>query len=100
PGRWFLWQVGVKAPGTANSTTFFPLNTSSVVLHAGPSAVITLNFASGTRSPTLMAITILSRAGGEGMLEVEKLSINAAAMIRPRRGPGGRFGAKLASGAN
>ena len=26
-----LMQVGVKAPGTANSATFLPLNTSSVV---------------------------------------------------------------------
>src|SRR4029077_16557434 len=56
PGRWFLWQVGVNAPGTANSTNFLPLNTSSVVFQPGPSAVITLNFASGRRSPTLMAM--------------------------------------------
>ena len=41
PGRWFLWQVGVKAPGTANSTTFLPLNNSSVVFGFGPSAVMT-----------------------------------------------------------
>ncbi len=47
PGRWFLWHVGVNAPGTANRTTFLPLKTSSVVFQPGPSAVITLNFASG-----------------------------------------------------
>ena len=58
PGRWFLWQVGVKAPGTANSTTFLPLNISSVVFGFGPSAVITVNVALGTRSPTLMAMML------------------------------------------
>src|SRR5499427_6787400 len=63
PGRWLLWQVGVNAPGTANSTTFLPLNTSSVVFQPGPSAVITLNFASGRRSPTLMAMVVLSVVG-------------------------------------
>src|SRR4029077_12160705 len=62
PGRWFLWQVGVKAPGTANSTTFLPLKTSSVVFQPGPSAVITLNLPSGTRSPTL--IMMLPLVGG------------------------------------
>ena len=45
PGRWFLWQVGVKAPGTANSTTFLPLKISSVVFGFGPSAVITVKVA-------------------------------------------------------
>src|SRR5262252_6525977 len=63
PGMWLRWQVGVKAPGTANSTTFLPLNTSSVVFQPGPSAVITLNFASGRRSPTLMAMVVLSVVG-------------------------------------
>jgi hypothetical protein len=33
--QWFLWQVGVNAPGTANSTTFLPLKTSSVVFGFG-----------------------------------------------------------------
>src|SRR5918996_5315453 len=60
PGRWALLQVGVKAPGTANSTTFLPLNTSSVVLGFGPSAVMTRNVALGNVSPTLMAMEILS----------------------------------------
>ena len=35
-GRCLLWQVGVKAPGTANSTTFLPLKISSVVFGPGP----------------------------------------------------------------
>src|ERR1700675_201744 len=56
PGRWFLWQVGVKAPGTANSTTFLPLNNSSVVFGFGPSPVITVKEPLGTRSPTLIAM--------------------------------------------
>ena len=56
PGRWFLWQVGVKAPGTANSTTFLPLKISSVVFGFGPSAVMTRNVALGRRSPTLMGM--------------------------------------------
>ena len=37
PGMWILWQVRVKAPGTANSTTFLPLKSSSVVLGLRPS---------------------------------------------------------------
>ena len=41
PGRWFMWQVGVNAPGTANSTTVFPANTSAVVTVSGPSSVMT-----------------------------------------------------------
>ena len=56
PGRWLLLQVGVNAPGTANSTTFLPLNNSSVVFGFGPSAVITVKVPLGTRSPTLIAM--------------------------------------------
>src|SRR5467141_719125 len=64
PGMWFLWQVGVKAPGTANSTTFLPLKMSSVVMGLGPSAVITVNVALGSLSPTLMAMAcVLSHWG-------------------------------------
>ena len=55
-----LLQVGVKAPGTANSATFRPLKTSSVVFQTGPSVVMTRNFTSGNRSPTLMGMDILS----------------------------------------
>src|SRR5262245_57257625 len=58
-GTCILWQVLVKAPGTANSATFLPLKISSVVFHAGPSAVITRNFASGNRSPTLMGMMVI-----------------------------------------
>jgi hypothetical protein len=32
---------------------------SSVVFHAGPSGVITRNFASGSRSPTLMGMMVI-----------------------------------------
>src|SRR5262245_19231501 len=58
-GTCILWQVPVKAPGTANNATFLPLKMSSVVFHAGPSGVITRNFASGTRSPTLMGMVVI-----------------------------------------
>src|SRR5262245_13639443 len=65
PGRWFLWQVGVNAPGTANSTTFLPLNNSSVVIGFGPSPVITVKLPLGTLSPTLIAmIRVLSQGYG------------------------------------
>src|SRR5688572_19314056 len=56
PGRWLLLQVGVNAPGTANSTTFLPLKISSVVFGLGPSPVITVKVAVGTLSPTLIAM--------------------------------------------
>ena len=56
-----LLQVGVKAPGTANSATFLPLKMSSVVFGLlGPSAVITRNVALGNLSPTLMGMGVLS----------------------------------------
>src|SRR5262245_10321190 len=55
-GRCILWHVPVYAPGTANSATFLPLKMSSVDLTCGPSAVITRNFASGSLSPTWIAI--------------------------------------------
>src|SRR5512141_425385 len=59
-----LLQVGVKAPGTANSATFLPLKMSSVVLGLlGPSAVITRNVALGSLSPTLMGMVFLLRCG-------------------------------------
>ena len=46
----------MKAPGTANSATFLPPNTSSVVISLGPSGVRTLKVASGSLSPTTIAI--------------------------------------------
>src|SRR5262244_4475920 len=57
-GTCILWQVLVNARGTANSATFLPLKMSSVVFHAGPSDVMTRNFASGSRSPTLMGMVL------------------------------------------
>ena len=55
-GMCMLVQVGVKAPGTANSATFLPLKMSSVVFGLGPSAVMTRNVALGNLSPTLMGM--------------------------------------------
>src|SRR5262245_23326073 len=57
-GTCILWQVPVNAPGTANRATFLSLKISSVVFHAGPSPVITLNLAVGKWSPTLMGMTL------------------------------------------
>src|SRR3974390_2940725 len=101
PGRWFLWQVGVKAPGTANSTTFLPLNTSSVLFQPGPSAVMTLNFASGRRSPTLMAIgSILSHAWGWTIVGASGVQRSGAALIGPPEGlPAGAAGGKISAPA-
>src|SRR5476649_1730548 len=59
PGRCLAWQVGVKAPGTENNTTLRPLNSCSVVMFDGPSLVICLSVAAGTRSPTLIVIVSL-----------------------------------------
>src|ERR1041384_7070934 len=57
-----LLQVGVKAPGTANSATFLPLKMSSVVFGLlGPSAVWVRNVALGNLSPTLMGMAVSSR---------------------------------------
>src|SRR6185437_2670775 len=56
-----LLQVGVKAPGTANSTTFLPLKMSSVVFGLlGPSAVCVRNVVLGNLSPTLIGIGLVS----------------------------------------
>jgi hypothetical protein len=56
PGRCLAEQVGVKAPGTANSATVLPLKMSSVVTGAGPSAVLVMKVAAGSVSPTLIAM--------------------------------------------
>src|SRR6185312_11920547 len=61
PGRCLASQVGVKAPGTENSTTFLPLNRSSVETSFGPSLVISLSVPEGMRSPTLIAMDNLLR---------------------------------------
>src|SRR5579862_1624599 len=57
-GMCMLVQVGVNAPGTANSATFLPLKMSSVVFGLGPSAVMTRNVALGNLSPTLMGMGV------------------------------------------
>ena len=59
PGRWRAEQVGVKAPGTANSATFLPAKISSVVIGLGPSAVPAEKVAAGSLSPTLMVMVCL-----------------------------------------
>src|SRR5215510_6741272 len=92
-GTCILWQVQVKAPGTANRATFLPLKISSVVFHAGPSDVITRNFVSGTRSPTLMGMILVLSLPGEGLL----FSFARAARGVRRRG---RRRPKLACAAN
>src|SRR5450631_625162 len=56
PGRCLALHVGVKAPGTENSTTFLPLKSSSVVALTGPSLPIRFNVPLGTRSPTLIVM--------------------------------------------
>src|SRR5271156_2655836 len=58
PGRWRAEQVGVHAPGSANTATFLPLNSSSVEMSFGPSADICFSFADGTLSPTLTVIAL------------------------------------------
>src|SRR5262245_8761625 len=65
PGRCLRWQVGVKAPGTANSTTFLPSNTSDVLNFSMPSDPSTRKVASGRRSP----IPILMVTSGRLLLE-------------------------------
>src|SRR5688572_1913581 len=59
PGRCLASQVGVNAPGTENSTTRLPLNSSSVVIFCGPSLLMTCSEPAGNLSPTLMLIAVL-----------------------------------------
>src|SRR6516162_3546965 len=80
-GTCILWQVLVKAPGTANSATFLPLKMSSVLFHAGPSDVITRNFAWGSRSPTLMGMVLFLS------LAVELVLSLAVPIADPAAGP-------------
>lgn len=56
PGRCFAEQVGVKAPGTANSTTFRPAKSWSVVIPSMPPAPATWSVPPGSFSPTWIAI--------------------------------------------
>ena len=55
-------QVGVKAPGTPNSTTSLPPNTSSVENSCGPSWVASVSFTDGSVSPTLIVTVASPRA--------------------------------------
>src|SRR5438094_317166 len=58
PGRCFMEQVGVKAPGTAKRTTLFPLNISPRATSFGAPSFISLSFkSSGSVSPTLIAMS-------------------------------------------
>ena len=76
-GMCILWQVPVKAPGTANSATFLPLNTSSVLFQAGPSPAITRNFPSGILSPTLIVMSC--------SLKLLSQIVHRGYFIRPRK---------------
>src|ERR1700736_3703498 len=84
PGRGFLWQGGVKAPGTANSTPFLPLNMSSVVCGLGPSAVITVNVAGGRRSPTLMVMMLPLWLSGLVSVKSEAQSSDLRGLVEPK----------------
>src|SRR5262245_12635455 len=54
PGRCLASQVGVKAPGTENSTTRPLPRSSAAVTLTGPSAPMTFSLPSGILSPALM----------------------------------------------
>src|SRR5690606_8714820 len=68
---WVLEQPGVKAPGTANRTTFLPLKMSSTVMGFGPSLVMVRRVMLGRASPTLMVMVIsdggLCCGSGQGL---------------------------------
>ena len=55
-GRWLSEQVGVKAPGTANSATLRPPKMSEVDLGSGPLGPMATKVASGRVSPTAMVM--------------------------------------------
>src|SRR5690606_16301776 len=54
PGRCLAEHVGVKAPGTENSTTFLPLKSSSLDIGSGPFGPMRMNCPFGILSPTLI----------------------------------------------
>src|SRR6202012_3920588 len=56
PGRCFAEHVGVNAPGSANTTTFFPANRSSVFTGFGPLSCFCISVTDGTLSPTLIVM--------------------------------------------
>lgn len=55
-----MLQVGVNAPGTANSTIFLAAKTYCTVVSDGPSGVMILNLASGRRSPIEIGMLVPS----------------------------------------
>src|SRR5579864_2902118 len=64
PGTCLAEQVGVKAPGRAKATTFFPGGKiSAVVIALGPSGPSMRNVALGILSPTLAILLLLDRFG-------------------------------------
>src|SRR5262245_45631747 len=56
PGRCCIEQVGVNAPGTANSTVFLPANSSPVETSCILPSTIVLIFTSGTFWPTAIGM--------------------------------------------
>lgn len=89
PGRCFILQVGVKAPGTANNTTFFPLHNCSVPnSFMLPSLSKYLNFASGNFSPTATAYVRMLLA-----LEIAAGLIRCCSTLQPLHndGKGGKL---------
>src|SRR5262249_29774866 len=70
PGRCFIEQVGVNAPGTAKSTTRLPRMISPIVTSLGPLSPISLTLTSSGRvSPTLTAISFSFSAALEGRVD-------------------------------
>src|SRR5262245_6670070 len=61
PGMCLRWQVGVNAPGTAKSTTRLPRKTSAMPRFCGPFSPMVTKVASGSRSPTLIDMSFLSK---------------------------------------
>ena len=56
PGKCFAEHVGVKAPGTAKTTTFLPAKSCSVLISVTPSDVLCFSVPLGILSPALMLI--------------------------------------------
>src|SRR5215472_17588577 len=82
PGRWRWEQAGVKAPGTANRTTFLPRKISSVVNSFTPSGVSCFSVTDGILSPTLIVMVSLRWYAGP--------TARDAAYVPAVQGPAGR----------
>ena len=85
PGRWFLWQVGVKAPGRPKRTTDLPAKKSLAWTGFGPSGA--------TGSASRWA----GLADGDGHLENPPGAVNAARGGTLSEGRDGRKGASAGS---